>query len=96
MTPLGESNRRRDNEIPRSRNHWDIGHVGLGIPLGHPDGGYRTRERVQVFQLSQRQLWHSVAFKTNVCEALSVHQLLCALCEVNDFCLLKHCESSNN
>jgi hypothetical protein len=41
MTPLGESNRRRDNEIPRSRNHWDIGHVGLGIPLGHPDGGYR-------------------------------------------------------
>jgi hypothetical protein len=39
---------------------------------------------------------NSVAFKTNVCEALSVHQLPCALCEVNDFWLLKHCESSKN
>jgi hypothetical protein len=62
MTPPSIEWLRRDNEMPRSRNHWDIGHVGLSAPLGHPAGGYRTREQVQVFQLSQRQLWHSVAF----------------------------------
>jgi hypothetical protein len=79
MTPPRVEWQRRVNEIPRPRNHWDIGHVGLGIPLGHPAGGYWTRAGASASISTQPTT--ALAFGcvlTNVCEALSVSQLPCA------------------
>jgi hypothetical protein len=50
---------------------------GLSTPPRHPAGGCRTREQVQVFQLSQRQLWHSVVFGTT-----NAKRCLCLNCLV--------------